>query len=55
MFWAFLLLTSLALLLVKLGALSTWFVVLKLGLLAALTVIFVLAAILLWRKAFHRQ
>lgn len=50
MFWTFLLLSSLAALLIKLGAASVTVSVLSMGLQAAVIVIAILAALLLWEK-----
>lgn len=49
MFWTFLLLTALAALLIKLGALSVTVSVLSMGLQAATAVIAILAALLFWK------
>jgi hypothetical protein len=50
MFWIFLLLTSIAALLIKLGAASVMVSVLSIGLKAAVTAIAILATLLLWMK-----
>lgn len=50
MFWTFLLLTALAALLIKLGAASVMVSILSMGLQAAVFVIAILAALLLWKK-----
>ncbi len=50
MFWIFLLLTALAALLIKLGAVSVMVSVLSMGLQAAAIVISILATLLLWKK-----
>jgi len=50
MFWTFLLLTALAAVLIKLGAASVMVSVLSMGLQAAIFVIAILAALLLWKK-----
>lgn len=50
MFWTFLLLTALAAVLIKLGAASVMVSVLSTGLQAAIIVIAILAALLLWNK-----
>lgn len=50
MFWTFLLLTTLAALLIKLGAASVMVSVLSTGLQAAVFMIAILAALLLWKK-----
>lgn len=50
MFWIFLLLTALAALLMKLGAVSVMVSVLSMGLQAAAIVISILATLLLWKK-----
>lgn len=50
MFWTFLLLTTLAALLIKLGAASVMVSVLSTGLQAAVFMIAILAALLLWKN-----
>ena len=50
MFWLSLLAVSLAIVLIKLGAYSVWMSVLTFGLQAALLVVAVLAAVLIWKK-----
>lgn len=50
MFWTFLLLSALAAVFIKLGAASVMVSVLSMGLQAAVIVIAILAALLLWRK-----
>lgn len=50
MFWTFLLLSALAAVFIKLGAASVMVSVLSMGLQAAVIVIAMLAALLLWRK-----
>lgn len=52
MFWAFILITGLALMFAKLGAFSVWVTVLSGGLKLALLVIACLAIMFLWRKVF---
>lgn len=55
MIWIFLLCAGLALVFAQLGAMSVWMVIMKAGLLAALLVIAVLVATLLWRRVSGRQ
>ena len=50
MFWTFLMLSALAAAFIKLGAVSVMVSVLSMGLQAAVIVIAILAALLLWRK-----
>ena len=50
MFWAVLVLMTLAVGLIKLGALSVWVAVLKVGLVMAGLVICLMAVALLWRR-----
>ena len=50
MFWAFLLAVGLAAVFVKLGAISVMVSVLSMGLQAAVFVIVILAAVLLWKN-----
>lgn len=55
MFWIFMLITSLALMLVKLGALSVMVTVLSSVLYLALLIIAGLVITLLWRKVFVKR
>ena len=50
MFWIFLLLTSLAAVLIKLGAASVMVSVLSIGIKIAVILIFALTALLLWKN-----
>jgi hypothetical protein len=52
MFWGFLLLTGLAIMFAKLGAMTVWVSVLKAALILALLVVAVMVIVILWRKVF---
>jgi hypothetical protein len=52
MFWGFLLFTGLAMVFVKLGEMSVWVSMLKLGLMVALLALIILVIVMLWRKVF---
>lgn len=55
MFWAFILFTVLALLFIKLGAVSVWVAVFSTGLKFALLVIAGLSSVLIWRRFFGKK